>query len=203
MRTALFVLAAAVVAGAIYFYFSRPADIRNYPSAGTDLIAIGDSLVAGVGAPTGQDFVSVLSQKIGQPIKNLGRSGDTTADVLERIEEIDAYTPKVVIVLVGGNDYLRRIDREETFANLAKIITNLQNRGAVVLLLGIRGGVLVDNFESHFESLRDTYKTAYVSDVLDGLIGNREYMSDQIHPNEVGYARIAERVYPELVKLIK
>ena len=199
-----YIAAALIAVAAGYFLFGRPPqEVTNHPSAGSDIVALGDSLVYGTGAPKGQDFVSLLSQKIGRPVVNLGTPGDTTADVAARLDDLNNYKPKVVILLVGGNDYLRRIASTETFGNLATIIQNIHGRGAIVLLLGVRGGVLVDNFKDDFEQLSDTYKTAYVPDVLKGLLGETEFMADQVHPNAAGHARITERVYPELVKLLQ
>ncbi len=202
MRYVLSGIAVLVVVGGIYLFFFRSTPITNYPSSGTDIIAFGDSLTAGTGSTAGHDYVSVLSQKIGQPIINLGHAGDTTADGLARLSELDNYKPKVVLLLLGGNDYLKRVPKEETFSNLAKIIQNIQSRGAVVLLLGIRGGILHDNFASEFEKLRDTYHTAYVSNVLAGLLGDNRYMYDEVHPNDAGYAIIANRIAPVLQGLV-
>ena len=197
------VIAALFAGVGLYWYFLGGHEIRNYPSSGTDVVAFGDSLVAGVGASPGHDLVSLLSQKIGQPIVNLGVSGDTTADALARLSELDAYNPKVVVVLFGGNDYLRRVAQVQTFENLTEIVESIQAKGAIVLLLGVRGGLLNDHFDTEFKKLRNTHDTAYVSDILDGLLGKQEYMSDEIHPNDAGYARIAERVYPVLAPLLK
>jgi len=193
-----------VVVGGLYFFSpSSIATITNLPSKGSDIIAFGDSLVEGVGSTGGNDFVSVLSQKIGQPIINLGHAGDTTEDGLARIKKLDNYNPKVVLLLVGGNDHLRKIPVATTHENLAVLIANIQSRGAVVLLLGVRGGLFNDRFGKEFEDLRDTYHTAFVSDVLDGLFGHPQYMSDEVHPNSAGYSMIAERIYPVLVELIR
>lgn len=185
------------------FYFSRSAPITNYPSKGADIIAFGDSLVEGVGSTPGNDFVSLLSRKIGEPIVNLGHAGDTTADGIARIGELDDYDPKVVLLLLGGNDHLKKIPVADTHKNLAILIQNIHARGAVVLLLGVRGGLFNDRFDTEFEDLRDTYHTAYVPDVLDGLFGNAQYMSDPIHPNDSGYGMIAERIYPVLMSISK
>ena len=201
-----YVLAAAAVsiaAVAVYLFFFNTAPVTNSPSAGTDIVAFGDSLVAGTGSSEGRNFVSLLSGAIGQPIVNLGVPGDTTADGLARMSELNAYKPKVVLLLVGGNDYLKRIPQEQTFANLAAIIKDIQSRGAIVLLLGVRGGLFGDHFSSGFEDLRDTYHTAYVSNVLDGLLGDKKYMSDQVHPNDAGYRLIAERIAPVLKELLQ
>lgn len=187
----------------IYYFFNSTKDIKNYPSTGTDVIAFGDSLVEGVGATEGNDFVSALSKKIGRPIANLGHSGDTTANGIARLSDLDDYDPEVVILLLGGNDYLKRVPIEETRKNLAYLIENIQNRGAVVLLVAVRGGVLTDHFSKEYKDLRDTYDTAYASDILDGLLGRPAYMSDAIHPNDIGYGMIADRIYPVLLKLIR
>lgn len=202
-RTIIFFTLALVAALSISYYFFRAPQIANYPSQGTDIIAFGDSLVEGLGSTSGNDFVAQLSQKIGQPIINLGHAGDTTAQGLARINELDTYNPKVVILLLGGNDYLRKVPENITRENLIKIIENIQERGAIVLLLGVRGGLFADRFEVVFEDLSKEYRTAYVSDVLGGLFGNSKYMSDTIHPNNSGYAIIAERVYPVLLPLLK
>ena len=184
----------------VYFF---PKKITNYPSQGTDIVAFGDSLIEGMGSTQGNDLISQLSKQIGQPIINLGNAGDTTADGLARMNQLDEYKPKVVILLFGGNDYLKKVPISETQRNLSQIIQNIHSRGSVVLLLGVRGGILQDRFKTVYETLSDVHKTAYVSDVLDGLLTNTLYMSDSIHPNNLGYTTITMRVAPVLKKLIK
>lgn len=194
---------AILIAAGYFFWPSRPALITNYPSAGTDLVAFGDSLVFGSGATEGNDFVSLLSRRLGRSIINLGVPGDTTAQGLARLNELDQYHPKVVLLLLGGNDHLKKVPVETTFQNLAKLIENIQARGAIVLLLGVKGSLLGDKFAPEFEKLRDQYHTAYVSNVLDGLFGNQKYMADEIHPNDAGNQIIADRIYPILLPLLK
>jgi acyl-CoA thioesterase-1 len=183
-------------------YF-KPQTVRNRDSTGTTIVAFGDSLVQGVGATLGNDWVSKLSDKIGQPIINRGVSGNTTADALARIDTVLADDPKVVIILLGGNDYLKRIPIETTFANLDTIVRMIQEKGSAVLLLGVRGGLLRDTYGDDFEKFAESHETAFVPNVLDGLIGDKTRMFDTIHPNDTGYALIVEKVYPVLQKLLK
>lgn len=195
----------AIVAGSIlYFFFSSApiASITNFPSKGTDIIAFGDSLVAGSGATTGNDFVSRLSQQTGHSIINLGVPGDTTADGLAHIHDLDEYNPKIVLLLLGGNDHLKRVPIQTTFQNLAKIIEYIQSKGAIVLLLGVKGNLFGDQFAPQFETLHAKYHTAYVSNVLGGLFGDPTFMADEVHPNDAGNAIIANRIYPVLLPLL-
>jgi lysophospholipase L1-like esterase len=160
-------------------------------------------LVEGTGSINNGDFVSVLSKKIGRPIVNLGIYGNTTAQGLARIDEVLAYNPGVVLVLFGGNDYLHDVPRNEVFQNLDTMVRKLQSHGAVVILLGIRGGIFADPYDPLFRKLAKTRGTLYVPDVLSGLIGNTKYMSDAVHPNNLGYDIIASRIYPELKKVLQ
>ncbi len=192
----VFVLIGLLIFGFWYFIFNKEDKIKNYPSSGTDIIAFGDSLIEGVGASSSENnFVSILSKKIGRPIVNLGVSGNTTEDGLNRISELDKYDPKVVLLLLGGNDHLKKVPIETTFSNLEKIIQNIQARGAVVVVLGVRGNLFGDKFAPEFKEIKNKYQAAYVPDVLDGLFGNTKYMSDVVHPNNAGYQIIADRVY--------
>lgn len=202
-KLALFALIPAAAATLWFAARGEEARVTNYPPQGKGIVAFGDSLVEGVGAPDGEDFVSALSAKLGAPIANLGRSGDTTEDGLKRIDEAAGRKPGVVILLLGGNDFLRKVPKERTFANLAAIIDRLHASGAVVVLLGVRGGIFKDEYESRFEALAERYGTAYVPDVLDGIITDRSLMSDAIHPNAEGYRRIAEKVLPALERVAR
>jgi lysophospholipase L1-like esterase len=165
------------------------------------VVAFGDSFVEGQGATTSGGFVSMLSEASGIPIKNLGRGGDTSATARKRIDAVLAEDPDVVIVLLGGNDALRRVPTTETETNLDSILGQLTASGSRVVLLGVLGGLPWDDpYPDMFERLRDKHQAVYVSNVLSGLIGSETYMSDSIHPNEAGYMRIAERVRPLLEK---
>jgi len=196
---------AVLILLAVFFIFkgSNNRDVANYPPKEGPIIALGDSLVAGTGATEGNDFVSILSKKIGEPIENLGVPGNTTADALLRVDGAVQKSPRIVILLLGGNDFLRKVPRDNTFTNLKNIIAKFQNNGAIVILLGVRTGLIFDGSAANFEDLARNTGSAYVPDVLDGLFGYPKYMSDEIHPNDAGYAIVAGKVYPVLRKLLR
>lgn len=200
-RSVLPLLLVAAAAGA---WFLRPGVPRAArPTSGTTIIAFGDSLVEGRGATSGNDFVSLLSRRIRQPIVNAGRSGDTTRSALERLDrDVLARNPKIVIVLLGGNDFLRRVPVEETFANLQEIVGRIRRRGAAVVLVGVSVGLISDPYGREYEELARRAAAGLVPDILDDIIGHHDLMSDSIHPNDRGYLLIADRLEPVIRELI-
>ncbi|MBI2096740.1 MAG: arylesterase [Candidatus Sungbacteria bacterium] len=201
MRRETLIGGIAVIAliGILAFFFMQRDEKKKYPQGGSQIIAFGDSLVEGVGASPGHDFVSILSDRLRSPIINAGRAGDTTAAGLLRLNEaVLAQDPKIVIVLLGGNDALRRIPKEETFRNLETIIDRIQGRGAAVILIGVRGGILSDSYKKSFSSIAAEKGAFYIPDILDDIFGNARLISDPIHPNDQGYALMADRIEPVL-----
>jgi acyl-CoA thioesterase I len=206
-KVVLSIIVALMLGSGVYYFVSAHAEkpITNYPGQGKTIVAFGDSLVQGVGASSREsNFVALLSTKLGTKIINEGIGGNTTRDGLARIDAVLAkHDPKLVIVLLGGNDALRNIPQQETFNNLDTIIQKIHNSGAMLLLLGIQGGLLHDPYKDQFELLAEKHNTAYVESVLSGLLGKKEYMFDTIHPNDNGYKILADKVFPELEKLNK
>lgn len=195
----LILIGLAVLAIAVWFVFSRPAPITNLDSAGTDIVAFGDSLIEGVGAAEGMALPDQLSRKWGRPVINAGVAGETTRDGLARIDEtFEDLHPRIVILSLGGNDFLKKIPRDETGQNLGRLIEKIQARGAMVVLLGVRSGIIGGGFDDEFEALAERYGTLYVEDILSGIFGDSRYMSDPVHPNSQGYGMIADRIVEEL-----
>ncbi len=181
--------------GVLWYYFRTQEDITNYPPKNQTIVAFGDSLVFGQGATKGNDFVSLLGVKLGRVIINLGVSGNTTKDGVLRVDEVLKEYPGIVILLLGGNDYLRKVPEEETRKNLGMLIETFEKNGSVVVLLGVRGGILQDGREEMYEDLSKKYGTVYVPNVLEGIFLKPELMADGIHPNDKGYTIIAKRLF--------
>lgn len=185
----------ALLISGVFWYFHRDWPINNYPSIQNGPIAMfGDSLVEGVGATIGNTLPEQLGEKLGTEILNYGVSGDTTRDGLARYNTVLATKPRMVIVVLGGNDFLKKIPREETFQNLEKIVTAFQGEGAIVAVVGVRSGIIGRGADEEYEALAKQTGSVYVSDVLSGVFGRSELMSDAIHPNDRGYQHIAERL---------
>ncbi|MEK7636394.1 MAG: GDSL-type esterase/lipase family protein [Patescibacteria group bacterium] len=192
-----------LILGGVFYFFSMDRRYIDKPRTGSAVIAFGDSLIEGVGSSQGNDLVSLLSQELKIPIINAGISGDTTFSALTRVSlDVLNHDPKIVILLLGGNDAIRRYKPLDTFRNLEEIIARIHAQGSAVLLLGVRGGFFSDAYKKEFKSLAQKTKVSYIPDVLSGVFGRSRYMYDAIHPNDEGYRIIADRIKPILLEML-
>jgi len=193
----------AVLALVWAFWPSRYARVTNLESRGSAVIAFGDSLTAGYGAGAGEDYPSILS-RAGLAVLNAGVSGDTTEGAAARLErDVLARDPRIVIVGLGGNDYLRGMPIASTEENLRTIVRKIQGRGAMVVLLGFRFPSLNADYESMYEAVAKSEGCLLIDHTMKGILTDPSLKSDAIHPNARGYALMAERVADPLAKLIR
>jgi acyl-CoA thioesterase I len=199
----LLVLGIICVASLVLFILRGRTDYVNFPPAATGpWVAFGDSLTEGLGASEGNSYPAVLGRGLGLAIHNLGKSGETSADGLKRVEEVAQGKPRVVLLCFGGNDSLNQESRSQTFVNLGRMIDRLHQQGSFVVLIGIRSASLRDYNEKHFKKLAREKRVLYVPDLLRGLAFKPVYMSDAVHPNDAGYQKIAERLEKKLRPLM-
>ncbi len=196
MQKVVWILGAVTVV--IFFFIFKSPKITNYPSHGSSIVMFGDSLVFGTGSTSGNDMPSLLSKEIGSSVINMGIPLETSAQGLLRLKEVLDQNPRIVLVLFGGNDFLQKIPMSTTFKNIDDIVVEIQKSGAVVVLLGVQGGILTDPYKDEFKKIAKNRGALYVPNVLKGLVGNNEFMSDTVHPNDKGYAKIVERILPVL-----
>ncbi|MCA1732907.1 MAG: arylesterase [Acidobacteria bacterium] len=171
------------------------SDVKNLDSAGSAVIAFGDSLTAGFGAGEGEDYPSRLSARSGVPIVNAGVSGDTTEGALRRIDrDVLSRDPRLVIVGLGGNDFLRGVSLASTEANLRSIVQSIHDGGAMVVLLGFEFPSLSADYDAMYERVAKEEGALLVRGSLKGILTKPDLRSDAIHPNARGYEIMAERI---------
>lgn len=177
------------------------------------IVAIGDSLTAGYGLPTGEDFVTQLESALQEKgykieIENAGVSGDTTAGGLQRIDWAIGNGADFVILELGANDALRGIDPEETRRNLSQIIETIQQKDIPILLAGMRappnmGSEYARAFDQIFPDLASQYKTGYYPFFLEGVAADPSLnQDDYIHPNAEGVKVIVGNMLPYVTEFI-
>ncbi len=198
------IAAGVVVIVLAWLLWPSAPDVANLESKGSAIVAFGDSLTAGYGASGGEDYPSRVASRLGISIVNAGVSGDTTDGALQRLDDdVLAANPRIVIVGLGGNDFLRGAPLSATEANLRRVVREIQGAGAMVVLLGFRFPSLSADYESMYERVAEEEKCLLIPDLLDGILSDPRLKSDEIHPNAKGYDVMAERVAGPVAALIK
>jgi acyl-CoA thioesterase I len=177
------------------------------------IVALGDSLTAGLGVAADQAYPALLEQRLRREgfayrVVNAGVSGDTSAGGLRRIDWALRLHPDVVIVALGANDGLRGQPPEALRDNLTRIIERAQAAGARVLLAGMRvppnyGDAYGCAFAGVYPTVARATGIPLAPFLLDGVAGNpRLNQADGIHPTAEGQRRIAELLWPYLKPLL-
>ena len=159
------------------------------------IVAFGDSLTYGTGAAETESYPVVLGQLIGRKVVRAGVPGEVTAQGLARLPQvIEEHRPALMIVCLGGNDMLRRMDEAQVRKNLREIIRAIRARGIAVVLVGVPKPALIASAPAFYGELAKEFGIPYEGKVVTDVMYQLELKADPIHPNAKGYRRMAEAI---------
>ena len=194
MRTLLTLLTCLLLA-LLTAACEQPPRLRSLPAHAV-ILAFGDSLTHGNGAPPGQAYPDVLADLLGRSVINAGVPGEISAEGLQRLPLLlSRLQPDLVILCHGGNDFLRRLDRRQTAANLEAMVAQIRAAGADVVLVGVPEPGLFLEPPEFYREVAERAGIPYEGEIVSTLLDDRALKSDTIHPNAVGYRRMAEALY--------
>ncbi len=164
------------------------------------IVAIGDSLTSGVGTQPANSYPSVLSTLLNRTVINEGVPGDKTQDVIRRLDGIlSKHQPKLVLLCIGGNDFLRKTKRQRIVKNLRAIIQKIQSTGSEIVLIAVPEPGLFLSDSEIYQELSEQLEVTLLPDVLSDYLSDDDMKSDAIHLNSVGYRRLAENIKQLLI----
>jgi acyl-CoA thioesterase I len=189
----------------------QPAPVSDHRPV---IVCFGNSLTEGHGAEFGKSYPDFLQSDLDARgyhyrVVNLGVSGNTTKDGVERLSEVLAFKPAIVIVEFGGNDGLRGLRIEDTRANLDKIVAALKASGTKVVLAGITlppdyGPDYIQQFNQTYTLLAKKYNIPLLPFLLKGVFGVDGMMQrDNTHATAEGNKTVANNVLPLIIPLLK
>ncbi len=157
------------------------------------ILAFGDSLTYGTGAPRDQSYPTQLANRLHLQVVNAGIPGEVSAKGLARLAETLAeHRPTLVILCHGGNDFLRRNDSAQTKENLRQMVSLIKGSGMDVILVGVPQLGLLLSPAPLYAEVAEEFSVPIEKDTLSEVLSDRDLKSDQIHPNAQGYAVLAE-----------
>ena len=162
---------------------------------GDVVLAFGDSLTYGTGADAGQDYPAQLQQLIGRAVVNAGVPGETTAQGLQRLPAaLAAHQPRLLLLCLGGNDLLRRLDPVQTAGNLRGMVRLAREQGIAVVLIGVPEPGLFAGAPAFYEEIAGEFGLPYEGEAFNEVLKTPGLKSDPIHANDAGYRRVAQRL---------
>ena len=177
------------------------------------IVALGDSLTAGLGLPADAAFPARLEAALkakgyAVTIVNAGVSGDTTSGGLARLDWSVPEGTDAVILELGANDALRGIEPKLAKTALDTILNKLAARHIPVLLAGMAaprnlGADYVREFDAVYPALASTHRVVFYPFFLDGVATDPKLnQGDGLHPTAAGVDVIVSRILPLVEELI-
>ncbi len=177
------------------------------------IVLFGDSLMSGYGLKEDQTLSIILENDLkeaGYNIKiiNGSVSGDTSEDGIDRIDEYTSDSDIDLIILgLGANDMLRRINPDQTENNLRKIIEIIKTKNIKIILAGMKasptnGLAYKKKFDDIFPKLAEEYDLTLIPFILKKVALNPKLnQSDGIHPNYEGSKVISKTIKESIINL--
>jgi acyl-CoA thioesterase I len=170
------------------------------------IVALGDSLTAGLGLLANQAYPALLQNRLDAEgyafeVVNAGVSGDTSAGGRRRLDWALEGDVKVLILALGANDGLRGLSVAEMKSNLEAIIQSAKERNIVVILAGMEappnyGPEYTASFRRAFQDVAREQRVLFMPFLLANVAGDPALnQGDGIHPNPQGAEIIATAVW--------
>lgn len=188
---------------------TAPAPAPAAASAPT-VVFLGDSLTAGFGLSESEALPALIQRRVDNErlpyhVVNAGRSGDTTAGGLARIDWYfkDSLDLRALVIGLGSNDAMRGLPLETMEANLRQIIRRARERkpGVKVFLWELKtfpnlGQEYAGAYAAVFPRVAQSEGAILIPFPLEAVAAHPELnQSDGIHPNAEGTERVADRVW--------
>ena len=165
-------------------------------AAGATVLALGDSLTSGVGATEDTSYPTLLARTTSWKVINGGVSGNTSAQALERLPALLAeHHPDLVIVSIGGNDFLRRQSTQALKDNIKSIVQQARATNAQVALVAIPEFSLVaattGRLSDHalYADLAKELGVPLFTKGWSNVLSDSSLRADEVHANAAGYEK--------------
>lgn len=192
--------ALALLAGAALVSCGRKSPRARPVPKGAVVLALGDSLTFGTGATPDTAYPAELARLSGWDVVNAGVPGDTAAQARERLPVLlDTAGAQLVIVSIGGNDFLRRLPEADTRAHIEAICDAALARGLQVMLLAVPRPSLsaaIGSLTDHpmYADIAATRPVVLQREGWSEVLADADLRSDAIHANARGYAQQARNI---------
>ncbi len=178
--------------------------IKHQNAPGELIVCFGDSITLGYGAERQEAYPVILEKILKVPVINAGIDSDTTTEALKRVgSDVLGRNPRLVVIEMGNNDFLRRVPLEITLNNMRAIVDRIQEKKIMVAIMDISLGIVLDEYKTEYYKIAKEKGAIFIPSVMGEIITTPSLKSDTIHPNAKGYRMIAEKTAQVLRPYLK
>jgi acyl-CoA thioesterase-1 len=208
------VLWSAVLFAALTAVFTPGIGRAQAPPDEGLIVALGDSLTAGLGLHERDAWPAQLERRLRAAglrwkVINAGISGETSSGARARLGWVLGLKPDIMVLETGANDGMRGIPPQVLQANLDSMLSTLGEKRVTTVLAGMQmlrnmGPAYTTAFARVYPDLAQKHKAILIPFFLEGVAANPALnQSDGLHPTAEGYRVITDLVYPRILDAIE
>ncbi len=203
---------------------------KKHPGRPVELVLLGDSIAAGLGAEHRRDTLGArlakgVARVEGRPVRlrTAAVVGSETSALADQVDSLPVdYRPDVAVIVVGGNDVTHRIPPSRSAQQLEDAVRGLRERGVAVVVgtcpdLGTLRAIPQPLRSLAARSSRQLATAqAAATDRADGRVvalaravgpvfaerPDEMFSVDRFHPSALGYRRTAEALLPAVLEAL-
>ncbi|MCD2170382.1 SGNH/GDSL hydrolase family protein [Microbacterium sp. JC 701] len=204
---------------------------KKHPGRPVELLLLGDSIAAGLGATHRRDTLGArlakgVARSAGRPVRlrTAAVVGSETSALAAQVASLPAgYRPDAAVIVVGGNDVTHRIPASRAAEQLERVVRDLSGRGVPVVVgtcpdLGTLRAIPqpLRAFAARSSRQLAAAQAAAVHRVggrvvaLARAVGpvfaerpDEMFSEDRFHPSALGYRRTAEALLPAVIEALE
>jgi lysophospholipase L1-like esterase len=204
---------------------------KQLPGRPVELLVLGDSIAAGLGADRRKDTLGArlakgMAVRLGRPVRlrTAAIVGSESSALAEQIDGLPArYVADVAVIVVGGNDVTHRIPVAVSAGHLRAAIVRLHERGIPVVVgtcpdlgalrpvpqpLRTLGSQMSRQLAAAQAAVAERSGATAVS--LRRAVGavffqqpDEMFGVDRFHPSALGYRRTADALLPVVIEAVR
>ncbi|MDQ1121685.1 SGNH/GDSL hydrolase family protein [Microbacterium trichothecenolyticum] len=204
---------------------------KKHPGDPVELLLLGDSIAAGLGAGHRRDTLGArlakgVARGAGRPVRlrTAAVVGSETAALAAQLDALPAdYRADVAVIVVGGNDVTHRVPASRSAEHLEKVVLTLRDRGVPVVVgtcpdLGTLRAIpqplraLAARSSRQLAAAqaaavhRARGRVVALARAVGPVFAERPdemFSVDRFHPSALGYRRTAEALLPAVLAALE
>jgi lysophospholipase L1-like esterase len=176
------------------------------------LVCAGDSLTSGLNHRSDSEtYVARLRERLPCRVINAGVANDRTGDLLTRVDkDVLACRPTVILLFIGGNDYLNGTPRRQFAEELERLVARIVAAGPRLVMVEVPSGIIWNPYAGIYRNVARRHGAVLIPEswlrwsfTIEVLF--REHLrapltSDGIHLSSLGATRVADWLWPYIVR---